>query len=305
MAGPPQLVRLAAGPFVAELCPEVGGSLVRFVGWGHDLLRPVSDADLAAREPRRLGCYPLIPFSNRVRDAQFVFDGERYQLARNFLPEPHAIHGNAWQRAWQVDRQAGDAARLVLAHVPARDGAASWPFACRAALEVRLAPEGLDMRLSLENTDTRRMPAGLGLHPFFPLTTGTRLAARLAAVWLNDERMMPESHVAMPPAWDLKSAAPVAPLSVDNCFTGWAGAATLEWPDRGLRLEIEASAEFSNLVIFVPWAHDYLCVEPVSHVNDGFNLAAAGVTNTGVVTLAPGETLSGQIRFKPTRLSRA
>ncbi|HEX9464663.1 MAG TPA: aldose 1-epimerase [Alphaproteobacteria bacterium] len=305
MAGPPPLVRLAAGPFVAELCPEVGGSLARFVGWGHDLLRPVSDADLAAREPRRLGCYPLIPFSNRVREAQFIFDGERYRLARNFLPEPHAIHGNAWQRAWQVDRQAADAARLVLVHDPARDGAAPWPFAYRAALDFQLAAEGLTVRLSVENTDRRRMPAGFGLHPFFPLTTGTRLAARLEGVWLNDERKLPESHVALPPAWDFTSPAPVPPLSVDNCFTGWAGAARLEWPDRGLRLDIDASAALGNLVIFVPQAHDYFCVEPVSNVNDGFTLAAAGVANTGVVALAPGETLAGEIRFKPALLSRA
>src|SRR5258708_39696481 len=123
MAGPPPLVRLAAGPFVAELCPEVGGSLARFVGGGHDLLRPVSDADLAAREPRRLGCYPLIPFSNRVREAQFIFDGERYRVARNFLPEPHAIHGNAWQRAWQGDRPAAGAAPPGVGGDPARGGA--------------------------------------------------------------------------------------------------------------------------------------------------------------------------------------
>lgn len=304
MAGLPELIRLQAGPFAVELCPEIGGSIARFTGWGQDLLRPASDADLASREPRQMGCYMLIPFSNRVRDARFTFEGRTYQLARNFPPEPHAIHGNAWHRAWSVEAASETTARLVLEHDPARDGADAWPFGYRATLDFDLSADGLEVRPKLDNFEDR-MPAGFGLHPFFPLSTVTRLSARLAGVWLNGEDKLPANHVVVPPEWDFRSPAPVAPLSVDNCFTGWAGAAGVEWPDRGLRMEIEASAEFGNLVIFVPRAHDYFCVEPVSNVNDGFNLAAAGVQNTGVIVLEPGDALSGVVRFRPQRLSRA
>ncbi len=293
----PELIRLAAGPFAVELCPEIGGSVARFQGWDRDLMRQAPEAALLARDPLGMACYILMPFSNRVRDARFTFEGQTYELARNFGKEPNAIHGNAWQRAWHVEAAGAATARLVLEHEPARDGAAQWPFAYRGALDVALAADGLEMRLSIANTDTRRMPMGLGLHPFFPLTTATRLTAPLGGVWL------PEGHRPMPPAWTF-DAAPMAPLSVDHCFTGWTQRARLEWPDRDLRLAIDASAEFGNLVIYVPRAHDYVCVEPVSNVNDGFNLAAAGVTDTGVVVLAPGEILSGRVRFRPEQISQ-
>ena len=44
-------------------------------------------------------------------------------------------------------------------------------------------------------------------------------------------------------------------------------------------------------MIYVPPGQDFFCVEPVSHVNDGFNMLERGVEGTGVRVLAPGQTL--------------
>ena len=304
MTAPP-LLHLHAGPFALTLCPEVGGGLVRAEGWGEELLRPARDVAVDERDPLRLACYVLIPFSNRVRDAQFFFEGQTYRLARNFGSEPHAIHGNGWQRAWHVAQASDREAVLALSHDPARDGAAAWPFAYDAEQVYRLTDDGFAVELRLTNRDRRRMPAGLGLHPFFPLTPATRLTARLGGVWQSDAQKLPASHTSLPPAWDFAGGQPVAALSVDNCFTGWDQSATVDWPDRHLRLAIEASSDLRSLVIFVPQAHDYFCVEPVSNINDAFNLAAQGVADTGLIVLAPGETLAAQIRFRFARINPA
>jgi aldose 1-epimerase len=294
----PALLELQAGPFALALCPEVGGSIVRAEGWGRELLRPAKPAAIVARDPLHLAAYVLLPFSNRVRDARFTFEGRTYHLACNFPPEPNAIHGNGWQRAWQVDRATAGEAVLSLAHDPGRDGAAQWPFAYRATQRHTLTDDGFQVRIELCNADARSMPAGIGLHPFFPLTPATRLTARLTGVWQSDAAKLPAAHVSVPPAWDFAAGPPVAPLSLDNCFTGWDQAAVVDWPDRHLRLALEASSNLRSLVVFVPRAHDYFCVEPVSNINDAFNLAAAGVADTGLVILAPGEILSAEIRFR-------
>ena len=301
----PALLELRADPFALALCPEVGGGIARAEGWGEELLRPAREMAVAARDPLRLAAYVLVPFSNRVRDARLAFDGQTYELARNFPPEPHAIHGNGWQRAWRVERTDGREAVLALSHDPARDGAAAWPFAYEAEQAYRLTADGFAVELRLTNRDARRMPAGLGLHPFFPATPATRLAAKLGGVWQSDARKLPAKHTGLPSAWDFAAGQPVTTLSVDNCFTGWDQNAAVEWPDRHLRLEIEASSNLRSLVIFVPQAHDYFCVEPVSNINDAFNLAAAGVPDTGMVVLAPGETLAAEIRFRFSRISPA
>jgi aldose 1-epimerase len=301
----PALLELRADSFALALCPEVGGGVARAEGWGHELLRPAREMAVAARDPLRLASYVLVPFSNRVRDARFTFDGQTYQLARNFLPEPHAIHGNGWQRAWRVERADAAAAVLALSHDPTRDGAEAWPFAYEAEQIYRLAADGFTVALRLTNKDARRMPAGLGLHPFFPLTPATRLTAKLGGVWQSDARKLPAKHTGLPPEWDFAAGQPVAPVSVDNCFTGWEQTAEIEWPDRNLRLDLEASSNLRSLVIFVPQAHDYFCVEPVSNINDAFNLAADGVPDTGMIVLAPGETLAAEIRFRFSRISPA
>lgn len=286
------------GPFALTLCPEVGGSVVRLEGWGCDLLRPASAADIAARDPLRLAAYVLIPFSNRVRNARFRFGGREYRLARNFGSEPNAIHGNGWQRAWRVERTNGNEAVLALSHDPGRDGAEAWPFAYEARQIYRLMADGMEIELRLRNADARRMPAGIGLHPFFPLTPATRMTARLTGVWQNNAQNLPAAHVEVPPAWNFAAGEPIAPLSLDNCFTGWDHSAVIDWPDRHVRLALEASPVLGSLVVFVPRAHDYFCVEPVSNINDAFNLASEGVADTGLVVLAPGETLAGVIRFR-------
>jgi aldose 1-epimerase len=50
-------------------------------------------------------------------------------------------------------------------------------------------------------------------------------------------------------------------------------------------------------VVYVPPGQDFFCVEPVSHVNDGFNLLDRGVAQTGVRILEPGERLAGVVRL--------
>jgi aldose 1-epimerase len=51
-------------------------------------------------------------------------------------------------------------------------------------------------------------------------------------------------------------------------------------------------------VIYVPPGQDFFCIEPVSHVNDGFNLLERGVDGTGVRVLARGRRLAGTIRLR-------
>jgi aldose 1-epimerase len=54
--------------------------------------------------------------------------------------------------------------------------------------------------------------------------------------------------------------------------------------------------ELGHVVVYTPRDADgspneFFCVEPVTMVNDGFNLREQGEQGTGVRTLEPGETL--------------
>lgn len=301
----PRILRLEAGDLSLDLAPEMGGIIGAFrtkAGGGFDMLRPIGESSLAARDSGAAASYPLIPYSNRMRDCTLYFANRRYRLAPNFGSHPHSIHGNAWQRAWAVAEATSTSAALTLNHDASGARAAEWPFAYRAEQRFRLDESGFVLALSLTNTGEAPAPAGIGIHPFFARTTGARLSTQAAGYWRNDDGMMPVAFEPVPPAWNFAEGKLVAPLAIDNCFAGWAGTAQIEWPEAGLALHIAADPVFGHAVIYVPPGKSFFCVEPVSHANDGMNRMAKGAEDTGVRVLAPGETLAGEIRFAVERL---
>jgi aldose 1-epimerase len=286
-------LRLRSGACELDLEPGLGGAISGFRHDGKNVLRPAGEAMLADRDMRLASCFPLVPFSNRIADARFRFQGRTCELPPNFPPEPHAIHGEGWQGSWEVDDVGADRAELTFRHtVP------DTPLDYRARQVLELAGDGLGVTLEVTNVGSGPMPVGIGLHPYFMRTDDATLRARLDHVWLADERNIPQKRVPLPARWDFARGPQIASLELDNCFGGWDGKAEIRWPKTGLTLRIEAEPVFGHLVIYVPPGQDFFCVEPVSNANDGFNLFDRGVPATGVRVLAPGAALAGRVRFR-------
>ena len=91
--------------------------------------------------------------------------------SRNFAPEPHAIHGVAWMRPWEVLEADDDFALLSFEH----RADASWPFAFDCSQAFRLTPDALEVTLSATNQSDQPAPFGLGWHPFFVKRPGSRV----------------------------------------------------------------------------------------------------------------------------------
>jgi aldose 1-epimerase len=258
-----------------------------------------------------MACFPLVPFSNRVRDGRFTFEGTSVQLSPNFPPEPHAIHGHGWQREWEVEEQTDsslitgftyDGNDPVSSDATATKGrgdrVAEWPWTYRARQHYSLTSEVLEVTISVTNTSDAAMPVGLGLHPYFVRTPGSRLETGVDGVWKSDENSMPSELVNVPPDWDLNGLDPDR-VSLDNNFTGWSREALIDWPDRNASLTLTADDLFDFLVVYTPPGEDFFCVEPVSNTLDAFNLREQGRDDVGGSVVEPGETLSGAIRFAP------
>jgi aldose 1-epimerase len=263
------------------LAPGVGGAIAGFSCRGRPVLRPAIGE---GRYADQLACFPLVPFSNRVRDGSFAYGGRILHLPRNHF-DPHPLHGDGWQARWQIAEAAAARASLTYEHA----GAAGWPWRYRAEQRFVLDARGLAVSLRLSNLADEPFPAGLGFHPYFP-RAGARLRTQLRMVWLADEAKLPTEPVPVPPEWDFSQSLPVDGLDLDHCFTGWCGEAVIDWPYGSCRLT--APPPLDKLVIYVPPGQDFFCVEPVSHVNDGFNLRARGVADTGIRDLVPGEALA-------------
>jgi len=284
------LLTLRAGDAAVELAPDAGGAVTRYwLARGRvtlEWLRPTPDGALRAGHPYRAAAFPLVPYSNRIREGRFSFRGRPVVEPLNRPPERHAIHGHGWQARWQPTHVRPASARLEYRHP-----AGAWPWAYHATQQLTLAPSRLTIELSLTNESTTAMPAGLGWHPYFPRTRSSTIAADVRAMWRTDAEKLPTELV--PP--------PAAPFGRgrDNCFVGWSRRATIEWPERGARLVMRAEPPLDYLVVFTPARRPFFCVEPVSHVTDAFNLADAGRDDTGMLALDPGETLRTAVVLTP------
>ncbi len=286
-------ISLRAENLCLEVAPNAGGIVTAF--WTEartgriDWFKAASGTDALSA-----ACFPLVPYSNRIRNGRFHFADREIALPLNFADHPHSIHGHGWQAPWQIADQGADRLDLVNRHA-----ADAWPFEYEARQSFRLSVGALEIEVSVRNLSIEKMPAGLGLHPYFPLRANATLGADVDAVWLTDDEVMPTKRVRPPPSWDLATGVEVRDMAIDNGFDSWSGRASIAWPDEGASLEIAADTALRKLVVYAPPGGDFFCVEPVSHMTDAFNRAADGAPNTSMRALAPGETLSARVSFKP------
>lgn len=217
---------------------------------------------------------------------------EFHTLSRNFLPEPHCIHGHGWQRPWELADITTDTIRMFFDFAGSREGE-GWPWSYRATQSFTLHDAGVCITLSVENLSDTPMPAGLGLHPYFPRSAATRVRASVTHRWERGPDMVPIAPVETQPD-------PIVPPAdgglLDHGFAGWSGTAEIT-DEVGTTMMTADPSVFGHLVVFTPEGEDHLCVEPVSHAINGVNLAPYEGLDHGIRTLGPGETLAGWVRI--------
>lgn len=290
------ILTLSHGTDRCDLIPELGGSIAAWTVNGQEMMRSASAFSIAAKDPFGMASFPLVPYSNRIGGGSFEWSGKCFALARNFPPEPHAIHGVGFQRPWRVRTRTAESATLVLDHYPA----ASWPFAFEAEQRITLGEATLAIEMSAVNLADRAVPLAFGHHPYFP-RSGAFLNFRAQGVWLVGDDGLPSLRVVPFDKFDYSNAMSVARGDIDHCFVGWDRKAEIFWPDRPLALEIAASDGLPCAVVCIRSDIDEFCFEPVPHTNDAVNRREG---DYGMPVIAPGESFTASISFRAVERER-
>lgn len=285
------LLTLAAGDLRLELAPHVGGSVAGFGverSQGYTpLFRRAADGFDDALDS---SCYPLVPFSNRVRDGRFAFDGRDVHLKPNMAGQKHPLHGDGWRHPWQVADQGEFYVELLYRHSPA-----DWPWAYEARQRFDLDAEGLTVRLACRNLDEGPMPCGLGLHPYFPCTAQTVIDAAVDWAWTIDDEVMPVERVPASGRYDLRHRH-VCGQDLDNGFEGWAGEAEILWPEAGYCLTFTCP-DATRFQLYSPKEGGVFVAEPVTNANAALNRPPEDWPAAGLAILRPGDEVSMVTRF--------
>ncbi|HEY5803795.1 MAG TPA: aldose epimerase [Lysobacter sp.] len=240
---PGPLVSIASGALQVDIAPRAGGRIAQIRHRGVDQLvghRNDTGAVIA------WGCYPMVPWSGRIRGGRFGSEGQRHQLPLNL--GAHAIHGVGFAMPWRLQSHGTDFAELSLA-LPEDE---YWPFGGSAWQRIELGDGHIRMTLSV-TAGARAMPATIGWHPWF---------RKPDSVQFEPRRMYPRDAdgIATRPL-----VAPV-PGPWDDCFIN----------DLPVGIEIEGqrvrlSSDCVHWVVYDAAAHAS-CFEPQSGPPDSFNL---------------------------------
>ena len=272
-----EVFELRAGALRLALRPDLGGAVAGLWHHGIPVLRSVEPQ--ALQRARQGGSFALVPYSNRIADGRFAWQGRSHRLELSPEDGPHALHGVGHLSRWRVEPPSLPGAPAEVALTLAHAADAAWPFDFAARQLLQLTPTSLRAELVVTNTGTQAAPFGLGWHPYFPKRTRSRLHVDCSGRWELDARKLPTQLV---PQAGID--ADVARLDFDNVFEGVSGAARI----RDERFTLLLCSSLPRLVVYTPQDRDYFAVEPVSHVSNAINQPAPSAL--GLVTLQPGQS---------------
>lgn len=290
-------VELTDGKLRLVVSPSDGAGLLAFkVRQGDrwlDLYPDVRDGSLKMR----YASWMMIPYSNRVENGKFRFEGKAYELRNG---QNHSIHGDARSRPWKVAEKAASRVKLTLRSADFADF--NWPWPIEVEAEISVGDGALTQRLRIRNAGASPMPAGFGWHPYYPRAmtkAGEPVLMRMkfANVYpdANGDCIPDGPPQPLPP--DLDYSAPRAiptDRRYDTCLGGYDGKGAIEWPESGVRLEYDCSANVTHFVYYNPIEKPVFAAEPAANANNGVNLLARGESGHGVIVLPAGEALDAQ-----------
>lgn len=245
-------------------------------------------------DPLPAASFHMLPYSNRIRDGRFEFQGKQIQLQN---AQTHAIHGALRKLPWTI---VDSSSSSLICQFDSREGQTiNWPWPISATIEHSITNERLSSHITLTNQGDTDMPAGFGWHPYFVRNiNGAEPLLTLPVTGVfpdaSGDCLPDDAPVTLPEHLNFRTPKPLdADQRIDCCLSGLKGQCVLDWQQSGVKLILEASDICEYLVFFNP-DMPHFAVEPVTNANDAFNLATRSI-DSGVTILAPGQSLAATL----------
>lgn len=264
--------------------PARGGSVIAF--------KTVAEQEiLKTARPGRpdatgSSCFAMVPFCNRIRHRRFTWQGCEYELAANTGDGLGTAHGFGWRAAWHVVERTG--ASLTIMHSRNKG---DWPWSYRATQSLALEANRLSIDLSVQNMSGAPMPAGLGLHPYFPLDNRTKMTFDASRCWALDPAGFPTETADCTAVLAQALAGALRPAIGRRYFELVNHSVSISTGEAGGTVHLAFSDNCTHLALHVEPANGLFCIEPMTHAVGAFDdLDFDG--RGGVLPLAAGGSLS-------------
>lgn len=288
-----------------------------------------TDNDSFGNNSFKLGAAILLPYPNRIRGTLSqdgttlvtTIDGQQVTLPANWKgknpgAEPHAMHGLILSSEFKDVKHADGAKEsFVSAVLHAGNFGGHWLSDTDVSVQMTLKDEAMDIVVTAKNVGKDPLPMAIGAHPYFALPSGDRTQARLQVP--AEKRVLVDNYDDVFPTgqiesvkstnYDFTAAAgkPLGSMFLDECFTDLQrdaeGRVVVNVIDPaanyGVRI-MALSPDIKAIQVYAPPDKDFVAVEPQFNLSDPYNKKVWGNTDTGVVTVEPGKSVSWHIRVE-------
>ncbi len=284
--------------------------------------------DPFGNEVFKIGGAILLPYANRIR-GQLSLDGKTITAVvagrsvtlpanwsgNNPGAEKHSIHGLMRRSQFHnVHFQNGAEGSVVHAILHARNFDGHWPSDTDVTVDSTLTHDAFELTVHAKNVGHESLPMGIGWHPYFVLPGGDRRQVRLhlpsqtRAVMNNyDDTFTTGRRVSVTGTpYDFAAAGgqPLGNQYLDDNFSNLQrrpdGSTVSEIIDPaakyGLRL-ITLSPQIQSIQVYAPLQKNLVAIEPQFNLPDPYN-KNWGDTDTGMVLLKPGQSVTWRVRLE-------
>lgn len=219
---------------------------------------------------RDSGLFPMVPFANRIRNNQFIWQNKLIQLPLHQFDDNFFLHGDGWIKSWEVLSQKSNQVTFALE--------SKIEFVCHyyATLDYLLERNQLIITLSIKNLAETPFPFGLGLHPFFEIEKNTTLQFEHSGMWLEDEFHLPCDYTTnIESKFNFSKTNIIHHEWINNGYDNWLGKTVLQ-RKKGISVIMQSNAPI--LQVFQPETKEqlntrFICLEPQTHAVDAHNSA--------------------------------
>ena len=227
----------------------------------------------------------LYPTPNRVRNGTFKFDGINYNYNSKH-GKPYE-HGLVYYEKWNYERPIIEEDKIsVVFFLECKKGTnmyKAFPIKHVIKLIYSLSEKGLKAEYIIENLDSKKLPYGFALHPFFSKLSGdegTYLSLPAKKIMETTADLLPTGKLLDVNLLDnqIKTENKVKHMRFDSVFTSLEPnkSSTIRYSSMDFRIEIFAGEIFSHIVLYTPKANDFFCIENQTCSTDAHNLYEKG-----------------------------
>lgn len=300
-----------AKSITVSIAPDLGSNMFRFRVGTFDIIHYERQL---LKERNFTGNFVLWPLPNRVREKQYTYEGKHYSLAKIQRPggDPSLIHGLVFDQPWHYEQPVvksnSVSVTTSIAITPDSPHYQAYPFKSTLALTYTLTSSGVTVTYHVQNQDSRTLPFGFALHPYFALPAGpeqTSVSIPAHVVMEADKALLPTGRLLpldgeMYAMFDLRTPVPISHLKLDHVYTELQHEKSMliQHHKQGINVHLASSYDFTHAVIYTLGGTSSFCLENQTCSTDAINLHHRGMNEIAhLQEVRPQETRTGFITY--------